>query len=421
MLDELKRANLFLVPLDQEGIWYRFHHLFQHLLHERLERLYSAADLAALHAQASTWFSERGLVDEALDHALAAGDVAGAAQIVEQNRKVVLVDDQWHNLARWMERLPAEIKRERVELLLAQAWVLFHRLDYQSLPQVLEEAERVLARDGANEPIQGEIDFFRGHFSYFGALGAQAEKYLASATAKIPESYHRIWGEAELHYALAMHMNGQKEAAVDRLTSLIQSHCMRENISCTRLWSGLYYINWYDGSLPEVIRPARKIKEIALANNNRYAETWASYMEACAYFYWNDLESAVQGFNQLAAQRYIVHARAAIDGLCALSLAYQHLQRPDKADETVGLLLEFAQQMNDPAYRTIASSLQARLALLRGELVPAVQWLRTADLAADAGIMFMWLEVPRLTACRVLIAEGSAASLRASHGQARTV
>ena len=107
-----------------------------------------------------------------------------------------------------------------------------------------------------------------------------------------------------------------------------------------------------------------------------------------------------------------MHARAAIDSLCALSLAYEHLQRPDQADETVRLLLEFARQTNDPTYRTIASSFQARLSLLRGDAASAVRWLRTADLASDAGVMLWWLEVPRLTECRVLVAEGSDASLQ---------
>ena len=412
LLDKLNRANLFLVPLDHEGIWYRFHNLFKDLLRHRLESLYDTTELAALHARASAWFVEQGLVDEALDHALAAGDVAGAAQIVAQNRKVVLVDDKWTLLVRWLDRLPAEIKQQRPELLLAQAWVLFHRHDFQSLPPILEEVERILGRDGATHPLRGEIDFLQGHFSYFAARGPQAEKYLASATEGIPETYHRIWGEAELHYAFALHMNGRVEMALDRLNGLIHSQRLRKGIDRTRLWSGLYWVHLLDGSLPEAVYPARKIREIASIDKNRYAETWGFYMEACAHFQWNDLEGAVQGFNQLAAHRYFVHARAAIDGLCALSLAYQHLQRPDQADETVKLVLEFAGQMNDPAYGTIAASLQARLCLLRGDTAAAVQWLRTADLTTDAGIMFSWLEVPRLTECRVLIAEGSEASLQ---------
>jgi LuxR family maltose regulon positive regulatory protein len=88
------------------------------------------------------------------------------------------------------------------------------------------------------------------------------------------------------------------------------------------------------------------------------------------------------------------------------------LQRPDEADETVRLLLGFSRQASGSPYRIIASSIQARLSLLRGDTESAVHWLQTADRAAGAGLMLWWLEVPRLTECRVLVAEGSDASLQ---------
>lgn len=275
LLDELNRANLFLVSLDTEGRWYRYHHLFADLLRHRLAREHGPDEIATLHARASAWFANNGLIDEALDHALAAGDVAGAAQIVEKNRTVVLVNDEWHVLARWLDRLPGEIKQQRPELQLAQAWVFFHLLDFQDLPSILEDVERALVGDGSSDPLQGEIDFFRGYFSYFQALGPQAEKYLASATEKIPEAYHHVRGEAELHYALAVHMAGRKEMAVDRLTDLIHSKRLGKGISRTRLWAGLLFIHLLEGNLREAIYPAQQVQDTASQDKIRYAETGA--------------------------------------------------------------------------------------------------------------------------------------------------
>ena len=379
LLKELNRANLFLVPLDEEGIWYRFHHLFQDLLRHRLESLYSAPELAALHARASAWFVEQGLVDEALDHALAAGDVTSAAQIVEQNRKVVLVDDQWHNLARWLDRLPAECKWERTELLLAQAWTFWDRLDLAVFPSILEALEDAVARDGASDPVQGELDFFRGYMAYFQALGPQAEEFHASATERIPETYHTARWEAELHYALARHMNGRKEMAIDRLTLLLHSQRVRKGISRSRLWAGLGFVHLLEGDLPQTIHPVQKMQEIAIEDKNRHVETWGSYLETSVHFRWNDLEHAVQEFEKLAGQLYIMDSTAAVDSLCALSLAYQHLRRPDEADAAVERLLTFIHQADDPPYKLIASSLQARLSLLRGDTTAAVRWLRKGE------------------------------------------
>jgi LuxR family maltose regulon positive regulatory protein len=154
------------------------------------------------------------------------------------------------------------------------------------------------------------------------------------------------------------------------------------------------------------------MQHIAAADKNRLVETWASYLETSVHYRWNDLERAVRHFNELAGQPYTMDTTVAVDVHCALSLAYQHLQRSDQADETVRRLLGLTRQASVPLYRTIASSIQARLSLLRGDTESAVHWLQTADLAADAGIMLWWLEVPRLTECRVLIAEGSDASLQ---------
>ena len=84
---KLQSENLFLIALDTENGWFRYHHLFQDLLRNQLKRRYSSEEIATLQSQASAWFEGKGLIDEALKHALAADDVERAAQIVERQRR----------------------------------------------------------------------------------------------------------------------------------------------------------------------------------------------------------------------------------------------------------------------------------------------------------------------------------------------
>jgi LuxR family maltose regulon positive regulatory protein len=84
----------------------------------------------------------------------------------------------------------------------------------------------------------------------------------------------------------------------------------------------------------------------------------------------------------------------------------------EQAEAMISLLLEFAQEKNYPAAITVAQSCQARLSLMQGDLESAVHWLAMTDLAADPSVMFFWLEVPHITQCRIMIAEGSEASLQ---------
>ncbi len=79
-IDWLKKENMFLIPLDPENRWFRYHHLFQKLLVNQLNRRCSAEEIKALHAQASAWFAENDLIEEALQHALAAGDSRDSRQ-----------------------------------------------------------------------------------------------------------------------------------------------------------------------------------------------------------------------------------------------------------------------------------------------------------------------------------------------------
>jgi LuxR family maltose regulon positive regulatory protein len=122
MLRELERANLFVVPLDPGRAWFRYHHLFQDLLRGQLERL--APDMIPdLHRRASTWCADNGFTVDAIDHALAAGDVSYAAAELAENWLEIYSMGQATLILDWIERLPDEATNAYPVLLLAAAGV----------------------------------------------------------------------------------------------------------------------------------------------------------------------------------------------------------------------------------------------------------------------------------------------------------
>jgi LuxR family maltose regulon positive regulatory protein len=123
MLERLERGNLFLVPLDDDRTWYRYHHLFADVLRRRLQQT-QADRVPDLHRRASAWFEQHLLFDEALNHALAASDYIHAAQLLEDIFQTSLQKGTIPNLLRWMNRIPAEYLRPRPRLCLAYAWNL---------------------------------------------------------------------------------------------------------------------------------------------------------------------------------------------------------------------------------------------------------------------------------------------------------
>ncbi len=123
VLDALSRTNLFLVPLDDEGGWYRFHPLFQQLLRVELER--REPGLAPeLHRRAHAWHRRHGTVGEAIGHAIEGGAYAEAAGLIEGCWLSYANTCRYDTVLAWLRRLPAEILGGDVRLLLVQAWVL---------------------------------------------------------------------------------------------------------------------------------------------------------------------------------------------------------------------------------------------------------------------------------------------------------
>jgi LuxR family maltose regulon positive regulatory protein len=107
ILAYLDKSNLFIIPLDVDRSWYRYHRLFSDLLRARLEQRYPA-HIPELHRRASCWFEENGFIFSAIDHALSADDYHRAIGLIECIAESTLMEAQISTLLRWQDKLPQE-------------------------------------------------------------------------------------------------------------------------------------------------------------------------------------------------------------------------------------------------------------------------------------------------------------------------
>ena len=110
ILEQLERTNLFLIPLDDERRWYRYHHLFADFLQQRL-REREPEQIPELHRRASQWYRGRGAVDDAIQHALAAGDLERATRLVDQIAASLVVRREPNKLLSWSTNCPPTCAR----------------------------------------------------------------------------------------------------------------------------------------------------------------------------------------------------------------------------------------------------------------------------------------------------------------------
>jgi LuxR family maltose regulon positive regulatory protein len=155
LLEQAERANLFLHPLDEVRGWWRYHHLFADLLRARLQQQ-RPGRVEELHRAAAAWHQAQGLADQAIGHALAAGDAAWAARLIERELDARILRWEGQTLQRWFAALPAGLVRSRPRLLLAQARLALIRGQLEAIEGPLEAAERALA-DAAEEPYEPSV------------------------------------------------------------------------------------------------------------------------------------------------------------------------------------------------------------------------------------------------------------------------
>lgn len=159
LLRNLYQANLFVMPLDDEGQWYRYHQLFADLLQARLQQTLPADAIAALHQRAAAWYTQAGMLAEAMEHALLARDFSYAVQIFEKIAMPMILNAYFITVENWLRMIPAGYLMESVRANLALAWMYLMRRNFTQAGPYLERLQRLRSTsqgDGEAGSIQGE-------------------------------------------------------------------------------------------------------------------------------------------------------------------------------------------------------------------------------------------------------------------------
>jgi len=203
LLDEIRIANLFLVPLDAGGRWFRYHHLFADLLRTLLERDHPGAS-AALHQRAAVWFDEQGYPAQAVDHALRSGDPAQAKELFFKHWLSVFHRGEVATVLRWLDALPEQAAAGDPSLSVAHCWALFLSGQSTAIAPPLERASEAYDRLVAGGALSGvpqsliaaQLAMMRSVLARGRADHAQSVAYGEDAVRLAPPEIPEIAGTA---------------------------------------------------------------------------------------------------------------------------------------------------------------------------------------------------------------------------------
>jgi LuxR family maltose regulon positive regulatory protein len=409
-LVDVERAGLFLNALDSSGEWYAYHPLFRQALQKLLSETYTPEEIAALHLRAGGWFLQHDLIDDALDHALAADDEAAAAQIISTKVAFYIEAERWPALERWLGRLCRETIAARPILLAAQAYTMMYRLRWDAAQGLVHEAEALLASDRPAEKAD-EDNFARALLAwvraYYGVMimepaasRAAAEEALAILPPGYPMMTHLI---AQL-LAVALQLMGEFRAAEtmlnDRLSAIPLDGSGSRGILDPLLALTILYLA--EGYLVQSDQVGQILLQRATQADAPYMKAWACLMLGAGAYYANDLPAALSYYSEGVRLRYGSNLIASEQCLVGLAMTYQALGQREEAQGVLAIMSDFHRELANPMLNDEYRSLQARIALLNGDIATARQW--SGDTPSTTGLVIGWIIVPAITQLRIRLA-----------------
>jgi LuxR family maltose regulon positive regulatory protein len=397
LLEQVERANLFLVPLDEVRGWWRYHHLFADLLRGRLARE-QPDRLPGLDRAAAAWCEQHGLVDDAVRHALAAEELAWVARLVEQHFEELLWRSEDATLRRWLEALPAELVRSRPRLCLAQAYWALVRGRPEAVEPLVADAERAFSAV-AEEPyepsvgratsllanVPAAITLVRAMLARNYGDAERTTAFSQQALTQLGEEDWLLRHFAEYYLAMADWLRGRLAEAEQALARLAAAQLAAGARYLAPLYRDLGQVQQARGHLGGALRTYEAALGIASEAGRPLPPAGIAQVGMAEIRYERgELDAALNHATQaVSLSQQLGWTRQLVAGLAILASIRQ--AQGDRAG-ALEAITEAERAEVSPAVVGLLNplpALRARLALAHGEVADAARWVQERGLGVD--------------------------------------
>ena len=377
----IRKANLFSIALDESGNWFRFHHLFQSMLHEQALTDLGSEQVRDIHMRASRWFEEHEFLADAIRHALSANSPGEAADVISRHRNMIMNNEWWHQLDIWLRLLPPKIVASRPEFQLLKARVFRTTGQNVELVQALDTAESLLDTavidDGTKNQLYGSLASMRCYQLYAQSDGEAAARASRRALELLPPEDMAERGFAMILLGAALQMTGDVKGAINNIYSAISEASERVEdrpTYMTRLLAALCYIYWMNADLKELGPVANDAERLS-----RHADLWevlsvALHFTASCHYHQNRLSTVEDDLRDLLRKKAIASPELYAHSLIILALAQEALGKSDDALKTSRTLRDLAFRTHNPFMIGLSEALAAELSIRQGRMADALQW-----------------------------------------------
>lgn len=408
-IQALAATGLPSMALDPQSEWHRYHHLVQELLQHQLKAWLAPEEIVGLHRRTAAWFEAQGLLEEAIQHTLQGDGPAAAGRLMVRHRLEILNEEHWFRLDQWLRRLPDELVKKDLELLILKAWRLRNLGRHAEAFLVLDHIEALMisapSGSAASERRRGSVNALRGIQYFFEGQADLALKCAEQALIQLP---HDCWSErgfALIVMAGALRSSGDAKGARKVIYDALADTSVPMGTFQGRLMMALCFVNWNTADLPEMRLAAKQYLELGKKLGLAESVMNARYLLGSVQYQQNELSQAETTLVPVVSDRGPPNLFYFTESVFVLAAVYQARGQTDKARETVESVCEHLLGIQNMAMLQRAQAYQADLALRQGRTAEALKWAHGFDPEPFQN-MFLFHE-PRMTLARVLITQGS--------------
>jgi ATP/maltotriose-dependent transcriptional regulator MalT len=301
LLRHLERANLFLIPLDDEGQWFRYHHLFADLLQARLRQSLPVDVIAALHQRAADWFEQAGMPSEAIEHARAAADYARVVRIVEKIALPMILQAYVRTIEVWLQAIPPKYFEHNPRINMAFAWMnLLRGTPAQAVPYLQRlEATFSASKSVDEDPsLQGEWLALQSKLLNMEGRPAESRDLANRALQILPEAEAHVRSMILVNLATAYQQMLDYDHAAETFQMIVRdAQAVGDHVSETLGTSGQAQMVLQQGRLHLAFEIASEgIKRLQASEKaNPFSATLYGELGQI-YYHWHQLDQAGRYF-----------------------------------------------------------------------------------------------------------------------------
>ena len=417
-LDWLQASNLFVISLDDQSEWFRYHHLFKDFLQQELAHRFIPDEIAKLHAAAGGWYAQNGSIEEALYHLLPAGEISAAIQLIAQHRYRMMNNTQWPRLERLLSVFPSGVIETSAELWMLKTWLLFHHGQWSEFPAALEDLNAIMT-DETNQRVTdpeaahrlaGEISTLRGLIAYHSGDAEGALSYSYQALENLPRELWAVRVLARNYLGGSLLLTGDIDAAYQAHYSGFEEEKEQGERFKATLLAAVCDLHWINADLQGLKQAAKQCIALSQETGHQQILGYGNYHLGRVRYQQNTLVAAEEHFASIVARPYHNYGDCFIGGACGLAMTYQAQGKEAEARKISAEAIAFLLETGNSTQLPIAQALQAELALSQGRLSSASQWAEQLDPVPTLVPMYEFLSL-HLTLVKVWLAQDTPGSL----------